>query len=1174
MATQRPPTQLSSDDDDDDAVEPELICGLYDRKRKRQCPRTFHSHTDLLRHQRSSHGRLGYRCPRCQERFRTARALRYHPCGGDDDQDGPDPNLQNLSSLPLESDISTFHRSVMRRDRILTIIRYQPLESTNDYQQVLQDLRDDVPENLQRGLHEYDAHKFQLKMAATFRKDTDAGETDRFVFSPKAREVLVSDSVMELYSAIARVICQLIEDWMQKNSGWEITEVNFVDLQIVSYRPMGGGGSYIPTPVYLKGKRAIVNVKSRDNRCFMWSILARLHPAVHNPNRLTHYRRYRRELNFTGIEFPVTLRQIDQFEAQNDMAVNVYGYNRRGLYPLRITRRREDHRSVVHLLQLTRGARVHYCLVKSVDRLLANINRSDHRMFHCPFCLFPYATSERRDEHVVYCQEGNQRVEMPEEGSTLKFHNVKRQMTVPLVIYADFECFVKPLDSCIPNPGLSSTTSTHHHVANSFAAVAARNCGCGDETRFGDYFLYRGADPSMSFLDYCLRMGQEYQMQFDAAEPMDMQPANWAVYRTATVCSICQQQLERNEYRVRDHCHLCGRFRGVAHNKCNMDLQMQRDIPVVLHNLRRYDSHLIMQAVGEFARRHALQIGCVPKGMEDYLTFSLRCPHRTPWGSRVTFKLRFIDSFQFLSSSLESLAANLLGRDSNGEAKFCALATRFPLPADRQLLLRKGVYPYEYVDRDVVFQEVRLPPKERFYSSLKDSGISNADYQHAEHVWNHFGLNTFGQYHDLYLATDVLLLADVFESFRRNSMSHYQLDPVHYITLPSFAWDACLKFSGVELELLSEPDIYQFFESSIRGGISMISGRYAKANNPLIPGYNDKEPCTYIKYYDANNLYGWSMLQPLPVSGFRWMTEDEIEDFVNDLDQIPDDAPVGYVLEVDLEYPEELHDLHSDYPLAAESLVISDEMLSQYTLDLKEHFSVTTGGVVRKLTPNLFDKHRYVVHYRNLKYYVSQGMRIRVIHRGVRFEQRPWMKTYIEFNTRQRAMATTSFEKDLFKLLNNAVFGKSMENVRKYKDVRLVADRRRIQRLVASPRFKEIQEFGGELFAVSLEHEVVNLNKPIDVGFVVLETSKLLIYQFHYNYIKAKFGGDAKLLFTDTDSLCYLFHTRDIYQDIAADSDLFDFSDYPQNHFLYSVVNKKVIGKMKDETNGKAAVAE
>jgi hypothetical protein len=167
--------------------------------------------------------------------------------------------------------------------------------------------------------------------------------------------------------------------------------------------------------------------------------------------------------------------------------------------------------------------------------------------------------------------------------------------------------------------------------------------------------------------------------------------------------------------------------------------------------------------------------------------------------------------------------------------------------------------------------------------------------------------------------------------------------------------------------------------------------------------------------------------------------------------------------------------------------------------------------------------------------------------------------------------ATTVEEKNLFKNLNNSVFGKSMENVRKYRDIRLLAEQSKVDRCVASPLFQEIQEFGGGLFALSLENAVVNLNKPIYVGFSVLDLSKLLMYQFHYEYIVEKFGNRAKLLFTDTDSLCYAFQTDDIYRDIAPDSDRFDFSDYPKNHFLYSEINKKVIGKMKDETNGNAA---
>jgi hypothetical protein len=242
-------------------------------------------------------------------------------------------------------------------------------------------------------------------------------------------------------------------------------------------------------------------------------------------------------------------------------------------------------------------------------------------------------------------------------------------------------------------------------------------------------------------------------------------------------------------------------------------------------------------------------------------------------------------------------------------------------------------------------------------------------------------------------------------------------------------------------------------------------------------------------------------------------------------------------------------------------------MLSPYSKELKKNLSILSGKV-QKLTPNLRPKRDYVVHYRNLKYYLQLGMRVVGFSRVLRFRQSPWMKPYIDANTAKRQAAVSEFEKTQYKNMNNIVFGKSMENVRNYRNIKLAANQRKLDKLVADPRFKELQVFTDDLVAVSLEHDTVTLNKPIYVGFSVLELSKLLMYQFHYGYIKDRFGDRAKLLFTDTDSLCYEFKSPDIYQEIGEDADLFDFSDYPTDHPLHSVQNKKVMGKMKDEMNG------
>ena len=226
------------------------------------------------------------------------------------------------------------------------------------------------------------------------------------------------------------------------------------------------------------------------------------------------------------------------------------------------------------------------------------------------------------------------------------------------------------------------------------------------------------------------------------------------------------------------------------------------------------------------------------------------------------------------------------------------------------------------------FSESELPDRCKIFSSLKDECISEKDYLKAKNIWNVFEMNTMGDYHDLHLKTDVLLLADVFEKFISTCLDYYELDPCRYFSSPGLSWDAMLKMTGTELYLISDTDMHLFNEKGMRGDISYISKRHSKANNKYMECYDSSEESKYITYLDANNLCGWALSQYLPHSEFKWLNREDISDFC--LNSISENSPIGYMLEVDLEYPSELHEFHNDYSLAPEKLEISQNMLSKY----------------------------------------------------------------------------------------------------------------------------------------------------------------------------------------------------------------------------------------------------
>ena len=313
-----------------------------------------------------------------------------------------------------------------------------------------------------------------------------------------------------------------------------------------------------------------------------------------------------------------------------------------------------------------------------------------------------------------------------------------------------------------------------------------------------------------------------------------------------------------------------------------------------------------------------------------------------------------------------------------------------------------------------------------------------------------------------------------------------------------------------------------------------------------------------------DNLYGWAMSKALPTHDFRWLSQEDIHKL--DVTAVADDAQEGYILECDIIYPTHLHDRHNDYPLAPESQTIDSNLISPYARELASKIGQSHVGGTRKLVNNLQDKTRYVVHYQNLKLYMRLGLEVTKVHKVLAFKQSPWMQPYINFNTQKRAQSQNDFEKSFWKLMNNAVFGKTMENLRNRVNIQLVQDSKKFRKLVAKPNFRSFRIFNKDLTGVQLHKTSLTLNKPIYVGFSILETSKILMYEYHYDVIKAQYGDRARLLFTDTDSLCYHIETNDMYEDMSKDAHLYDFSDYPCNHPLFSIHNKKVLGKMKDET--------
>lgn len=1066
-----------------------------------------------------------------------------------------------------------------------------------------------------------------------------------FLNNNKMAEITPTTKIGKWYQKkVVDVIRNKIDDIRGMGSGWTLHRIIQLDVNYNKYNHFRGS-SYIPLPNSIKNKKAIVNVKNSDNRCFMWAVLSKLHQAQKNVDRLSNYERFKKELNFDGIEFPMSVQNIDKFEILNPhISVNVYiiekdrninsGKYEHMLLPIRLTKHVKTHH--VHLLLLFENdiddncedeeepnyisnvvlrkeklcnelLKRHYVWIKNLSALIQNqiVRCNRNKKFICDRCLHYFYSQEKLVEHTVICEEMNScKISLPtRENRWLYFGNFKNKIEVPFIVYADIESLLvkrshNVINNISPTVTVTPKGTLQQHIPNSVGYYFHSRL----DTSLSHYDSFVGAKCVEQFIERLKELMVSIVWEkLHSIKPMKLTAAEQTQFQRSTICHICQKEfakvkadivdeLSSNESdaasshndddnddggeqfstksfrqmrKVRDHCHLTGKFRGAAHSMCNIKFQISKTVPIVFHNLD-YDSHFLIDKV---ANSFDGKLTIIPKTSENYISFTKEVPkdnfaedendgQKKNKNYRDTLRLRFIDSCKFLQCSLAKLAKNLTVDKLNITRHEWSHLNKKKF----DLLTVKGVYPYAYMDSWEKLSKTELPSIRNFDDDLNDSTISNEEYEFAKKVWNTFKIKTLREYTDLYLKTDVLLLADIFENFRDKSIKIHELDPAHYFTLPGYSWDCMLKYTEVKVELFTEIDQLLFAERGLRGGISQCSNRFCKANNEYMGSMYDKtRPQSFLIMWDVNNLYGVPMTQNLPISNYSWCDQSIFTD-VKQIEQMilntSDDAEIGYILEVDLKYPKELHDAHNDYPFCCEHMCMSDE------------------SKIKKLVLTLYDKSNYIIHYRMLKLALKHKLELIKVHRILQFKQSNWLAKYIMFNSNERAKTNSTFEQNYLKDLNNVISGKLEENVRNRINIMLVnkwSGRYGLEKLIAKPNFQRCVIFNENLVACEMQQLNIVINKPVIAGVSVLDISKTVMYSFHYDFMLKHFNPkDCRIQYTDTDSFIYELKNHDVYKFVKHHSDPFDTSNYANNN-PYGIVpqNRKLLGKMKDENHGK-----
>ena len=1048
-----------------------------------------------------------------------------------------------------------------------------------------------------------------------------------FVQHPHSRPGLIPVLMQTTEADIKALITQMLEsidgalDVMMDSRRFKCYCGVSLRLQVNNPRI---GRSYLEDPEFLRNKKATINIQNNDDMCFFYSVMCALHfvndPEKRNTKNLFRVNQHQALLeawcteNKTTMNSlqPPTPRDLPDMELLFNISLNVYilptevevkecndKISLEDLQPFYTTHNPDAPESrFVNLIMLREeekssekqvcDEKTHYVVIKDLCKLFNTVSKDSHRIFMCHFCRTTFSSHDTYQKHIQddykSCRsfirsrgEFQTMDKMPEKHANCKFYNYKSMTKVPYYYVADFESSIDP------------TTQVHIPMSWGLKGICYKDVPKRPGfNAMPDPPLQMQSHPDpntviSTFFEAVYREAiKVWQLHRYRNVPMQcLTKAQAVAYKEALQCCYCGDPFVprcKKYKKVRDHDHFTGEYRGPAHAKCNLHVNdYGTPLYVFMHNLKSYDVHHLVSYLHRWCKDHPElepEFKPIAVSSEKYICLDVKVNN----GIHIQFK----DSMSFMQSSLDAQVE--LCRKSHGLDAFkhtCKYMRQTKGILDNDVLmklLQKGYLPYEYIDSHAKLAETQLPPRPMFYSKLTQKHISEEAYQHAQEMWTLFGCETLGDYLHAYLALDVLLLADTFETYRNKLFDSWiGLDPVRYMTMPSFAWDAVLKHSGVCLDLITDAEMFKFVERSKRGGISMVSKRHSKANNSgLGPRYDKTKPLSSLGYYDSNSLYPWAMKQPLPVEEFTWLEEHAVtpENVFEYLNALHDTT--GLFLEVDLKVPHELHDRFNDYPLAPEHMIVGPSDLSPYNKRvLKDAERLHGFRGEKKLVPNLRPKTQYVMHHEHLKFCIQQGLRVVRVHRVMQFRQRPWMKSYIECCEEERRNAKNDYEAQLWKDMMNIVFGKTIENVRKRINVSICttpkteADIRRVvKKLSHRPQLEDVYLVNEDTAIVRERRFEVLLDKPIIVGCSILELSKVLMARFWYE-LKDLYQERIALLATDTDSIIVEVQTDDLVEDMGTHfAHHMDFSNYPKDHKFYNTNRARAPGYFKDELKG------
>lgn len=1022
-----------------------------------------------------------------------------------------------------------------------------------------------------------------------------------------------------------RTVCTKItldhEYFTVLRSGWSVSRIESISLKVIQIKPIKGG-SYIEIPLSLRHKErsgCLLNIYNppdecgSQNLCFVYSILA--HDSIgglQGKNRSRYWRKvdhYKdplifQKINTNGMVFPIDISRLDEqmqiFHSHNkDISVSIFGYHEKdetksiivgdvnkwsiyikkqerllkNIFPLYAFDSFEQRPINVDLLLLFNKdmTQSHFVLIRSLSSLLRFDNKNAR--FPCRKCFQQFVSLESLEEHKSLCVRSESILRFP-TNKELSFKDFQKTLLVPYSYFFDCESYLeKPKDD--------SEKYIHHHKCAGYSY----NCidWNGNLVASSVYIQEKEDEDPMElflleiFADIKCRIEVLDEFQKEAYSKMIMNDIDLSSIingkdKRFTSCGFCKKSFKGTP--SLHHSHLPPfNFEFLSCNECNIQGRLPYIFNVIGHNIINYDNCHLMQSI------HKINFGEVEvlaKSREKMLSIIIRIQDKNS-----TAQIRFIDSLSFLQSSLSNIA-NCMYNNGEGADKFSIVRSEFLKEVQQgvpeKYLFSKLAFPYNSLTcfndlANTNFLDIHL-----YKNDLTKEEGKEEDLRVVKDICKILKLDTLRDLVSLYCRLDVALLASVFTQFRLLLYKTFNVDCLHYFSLPSFSYACAMLGCTEELEYITQKDIYRFVLRAKRGGYSSIGClMFAEASNPYLPShlYDPTKPESYLTYLDANSLYGFSLMAPIPTRNFHFLKpkvqkkllKNGIHEFLANLDINGDK---GYFFDVDLIVPERHHNKMDDLPLAIEMKAVSKDQLSDYQLHFKEELDPTDSIFqTKRLIGDLHPKYNYVCHSRTLKKYVELGLEVIKVHNILEFSQSAFFKPYIETLMNFRRNAKTKFESDTWKLQMNSLFGYTILDRERMMNVKIVTDKTKALALSNSPLLDEIISINKNLLLFVMKRKSILLNSPIQIGITVLEVSKAVLYSYYYEVLKVNVPS-AKIIIVDTDGL--LIHSREnIYEFMLKTKEHHDMSAFNVQDPLFSkyhcMDNQSKAGVFKDENS-------